>query len=478
MHVHRGFAIYFWDDFADRQVKVFRIRGQMGESGCRAERSAHRADTTPRLAKLSHCRRIPRLTPASLRNQPSRMSASLPNFRLLAGLLVALLLAQSCLAAPPAVSNVRAAQRAGTELVDVYYDVSASVPPLTVAVQVSANGGATFAVPAVSLTGDVGDGLQPGANRHLVWNAGADWDGQFSSQVKFNIVVSDSYVPSGMVLIPGGGFQMGTPNSADGGSVELPVHTVSVSRFYMDRYEVKKQLWDDVRAWGLTHGYTDIPAGSGKGATHPVQSISWYSMVKWCNARSEKENLVPCYYTTDAQTPAAIYKTGNVNVTNAQVKWSSIGYRLPTEAEWEKAARGGSNAQRFPWGPTITHSQANYESSTIHSYDTSPTRGYHPTYAVNGTPYTSPVGSFAPNGYGLYDMAGNVNEWCWDWYGSSYYNTSPSTDPQGPPSGSNRVLRGGSWYISAFYCRAAGRNGFASPDRPYNFDYGFRCVRR
>ena len=117
------------------------------------------------------------------------MSAPLTDLRLLALLLVALAL--PCSAAPPVVTNVRAAQRAGTELVDVYYDVSASVPPLTVAVQVSADGGATFAVNAVSLTGDVGGGLQPGANRHIVWNAGADWDGQFSSQVKFNIIASD-----------------------------------------------------------------------------------------------------------------------------------------------------------------------------------------------------------------------------------------------------------------------------------------------
>ncbi len=121
------------------------------------------------------------------------MSASLTDIRLLACLLV---LALPCRAAPPVVTNVRAAQRAGTELVDVYYDVSASVPPLTVAVQVSADGGATFAVNAVSLTGEVGGGLQPGANRHLVWNAGADWDGQFSAQVKFNILVSDSNAPA------------------------------------------------------------------------------------------------------------------------------------------------------------------------------------------------------------------------------------------------------------------------------------------
>ena len=143
------------------------------------------------------------------------MSASLPYLRLLAALLVALAL--PCPAAPPVVTNVRASQRAGTELVDVYYDVSASVPPLTVAVQVSADGGATFAVNAVSLTGDVGGGLQPGANRHLVWDAGADWNGQFSSQVEFNIIVSDSNAPSGMALIPVFPFAWPAVNSGANG---------------------------------------------------------------------------------------------------------------------------------------------------------------------------------------------------------------------------------------------------------------------
>ena len=111
-------------------------------------------------------------------------------------------------AAAPVVSNVRAAQRAGTELVDVYYNVAASVPPLTVAVQVSADGGATYAVPAVSLSGDMGAGLKPGSNKHLVWNAGADWDGQFSALVKFKVSATDSAVPAGMVLIPAGNFRI------------------------------------------------------------------------------------------------------------------------------------------------------------------------------------------------------------------------------------------------------------------------------
>lgn len=267
----------------------------------------------------------------------------------------------------------------------------------------------------------------------------------------------------------------------DGSTDERPRHAVNVSGFYMDRFEVTKQLWDDVRAWGLTHGYTDLPVGSysgttnySKGASHPVHYVSWYAVVKWCNARSERDNLMPTYFTNDAQT--VIYKTGSVNVTNAQVKWGANGYRLPTEPEWEKAARGGVTGKRFPWGDTITHSQANYRAGSSYTYDLSYPAGYHPTYAVNGNPYTSPVGSFGANGYGLYDMAGNVLEWCWDWYGSTYYSTSPGTDPQGPPPGSDHVLRGGSWGSIAINCRSAYRISRA-PGYGGNGS-GFRSVRR
>jgi formylglycine-generating enzyme required for sulfatase activity len=241
----------------------------------------------------------------------------------------------------------------------------------------------------------------------------------------------------------------------------------------MGKYEVTKAEWDEVRTWGLSNGYTDLAAGSGKASNHPVHSITWYMMVKWCNARSQKEGLTPAYYTNDAQT--TIYKTGSVNVTNAQVKWSASGYRLPTEAEWEKAARGGLSGKRFPWGDTISHSQANYRASSSYSYDSSGSvNNYHPTYATGSSPYTSPVGAFAANGYGLYDMVGNVFEWCWDWHGT--YASGSQTNPRGSTSGASRVCRGGSWNTSAYGSRVAYRYGYGDPAGTYD-GIGFRVLR-
>ncbi len=381
------------------------------------------------------------------------------------------------LAVDPQVTNVSAHQDFFSRQVTISYDLSdADSSTVRIGVEISADDGASWSVPAASLAGTgVGEAVKPGNGRVITWNAPADWPGKVSANMRFRITASDDPpAPTGMAVIPAGSFSMGNVLSAtgDGWSSELPVHTVYVSAFYMDRYEVTKALWDEVRAYGLTHGYTDLPAGGGKASSHPVR-ITWYSMVKWCNARSQRDNLVPVYYTNDAQT--VLYQTGNVNVTNVQVKWAANGYRLPTEAEWEKAARGGLSGRRFPWGDadTITHSRANYNSSTSYSYDVSPTRGYHPTYNDGVSPYTSPVGAFAPNGYGLYDMAGNVWEWCWDWYGA--YGSASQTDPQGPSFGSGRVARGGGWSGDAFGCRAAPRN-FGSPTRSNDY-FGFRCAR-
>ena len=276
-------------------------------------------------------------------------------------------------------------------------------------------------------------------------------------------------VPSGMSLIPAGNFEMG--DALDGES-DAPVHTVYVSQFYMDQTLVTYAQWQAVYTWAVAHGYSFDYAGSGKAANHPVQTVDWYDCVKWSNARSEMAGLTPCYTVS-----GSVYRTGQ----SAPVcNMSASGYRLPTEAEWEKAARGGLSGLRFPWGNTISESQANYYADPLslnaggYSYDVNTYGGYNTAYATGAYPFTSPVGSFAANGYGLYDMAGNVFEWCWDWYGS--YGSGAQTDPTGAASGSDRVLRGGRWNNFAGYCRVSGR--FTDYPTGSNNGYGFRCVRR
>lgn len=290
------------------------------------------------------------------------------------------------------------------------------------------------------------------------------------------VLVFDVNPPMGMVFIPGGSFTMG--DNLDGTEEALPLHTNFVSAFYMDRYETTKAKWDQVYQWATNNGYSFVSLSPGaKGTNHPVHTINWYNRVKWCNARSEMEGLAPCYYTTAGQTN--VWRTGSFVLSNACVKWSANGYRLPTEAEWEKAARGGAIGKRFPVGDTISHSQANYYGAPLdYTFDVSPTSGFHPAFN-DVEPYTSPVGYFEPNGYGLYDMAGNLWEWCWDVY--DVYSPGEEIDPHGPSAvfngavPKNRVLRGGAWGADALYARCADRAQV--PPNNAGYTAGSRCVR-
>jgi sulfatase modifying factor 1 len=255
-----------------------------------------------------------------------------------------------------------------------------------------------------------------------------------------------------------------------------PVRTVHLSAFLMPSRETTWALWKEVRTWAETRGYDFDNPGDGKADDHPVHSVSWNDAVKWCHARSEKDGLVPCYYTDENH--SVVHRTGRLRPTIHEVLWSANGYRLPTEAEWEKAARGGMEGKRFPWGDSITHAEANYYSDQNFPYDTSPTRGYHPLHATGREPFTAPVGSFPPNEYGLYDMTGNVWEWCWDAWSQQYYESAPDHDPRGPAASSTaRIMRGGSWSLvfRASSCRVANRDWNHSETLSKN--RGFRTAR-
>lgn len=425
---------------------------------------------------------------------------------------------------PPVVSNVTASQRTdGSKRVDIYYTLTdADGDPCTVSVQVSDDGGATWSIAATAVTGAVGAGIAPGANKHIVWSSSVDLPGAFGSQYRVRVCADDGHGPGGdMVLIPAGEFLMGDTFN-EGNTSERPVHAVYVDAFYMDRYEVTNAQYAAGLNWAWAQGglitvtngvvykagsgtnfpYCDTTTSSSfsritwNGNTfgvvagkenHPMVRVSWYGSAAYSNWRSAMEGKPLCYDRIHENPP------------NWDCNFGVGGYRLPTEAEWEKAARGGTPGHRFPWSDqnTIQHARANYYSSASYAYDTSPTRNYHPLWGVGSSPYTSPVGFFdgslrykadwnwpgsptsyqtasGANGYGLHDMAGNVWEWCNDWYSSTYYSSSPYANPTGPASGTNRVVRGGGWYYLADYCRVADRPYFTPGFRNSNF--GFRCA--
>jgi formylglycine-generating enzyme required for sulfatase activity len=243
-----------------------------------------------------------------------------------------------------------------------------------------------------------------------------------------------------MIRINGGTFQMGSPaNEVDRESNEVQ-HSVTVGSFYMGKYLVTQKEYQEVMG---------INPSEFNGDNRPVDSVSWFDTVNYCNRLSQREGLTPTY---------------TVNGENVTWNRNANGYRLPTEAEWEYACRAGTTTP-FSTGNNITTSQANYNGNYPYN-----------NYA-KGTfrMMTTAVGSFAPNAWGLYDMHGNVREWCWDWFRD--YSGGAQTNPQGaevsgPPF---RVMRGGSWINHSKELRSAYR-GFAWDKEYYNF-FGFRLVR-
>jgi formylglycine-generating enzyme required for sulfatase activity len=266
--------------------------------------------------------------------------------------------------------------------------------------------------------------------------------------------VNDGY--GDLVFVPAGAFRMGD-NFGDGLPRERPVHTVELDAFYIGKYAVTNSQWrkfrddpgyDDAKLWpnGLVVPKDQVSywkdaqnhgGGTPDSDDYPIMGVNWDSAVAYCNWISAK--------------------TGKK-------------YRLPTEAEFEKAARG-TDQRKYPWGNEIDSTYANYNYASSAAFGTTMKVG---TYdgAVHGDLKTHN----APSPYGAYDMAGNIMQWCSDWYSRDYYSVSPRKNPKGPATGSYRVLRGGSFYLEALDLRAYARSA-AWPSLMAHRMIGFRVAR-
>jgi formylglycine-generating enzyme required for sulfatase activity len=237
--------------------------------------------------------------------------------------------------------------------------------------------------------------------------------------------------PAGdMILVSGGAFLMGEKSEVDAAP-----HQVTVSAFWIDKFLVTQAQFE--KAMGAN-------PSRWKAEKNPVEQVRWSDAVTYCNKRSEMEGLKPCY-----------------DLKSWTCNFEANGYRLPTEAEWEFACRGGTTSAYF--------------------FGESPSKlGEYAWYNKNAGGHPRPVGQKSPNPLGLYDMAGNVWQWCNDFYEVDYYGKSPKVDPRGPESGKTKVVRGGAWRVSADNCRSGYRYnespGYA--DVCFGYDiYGFRCVK-
>ena len=239
-----------------------------------------------------------------------------------------------------------------------------------------------------------------------------------------------------MVLIPAGYFEMGSKHGRDD---EKPVHKVWIDSFLMDKYEVTQAEYEKL---GQIEAFPN--PSHFKGANLPVEQVTWPMAAKFCNARSRFDGLTPCY-----------------NEDTAECDFSATGYRLPTEAEWEYACRGGTDTDYSFGGETRK-------------------LGDFAWFADNAMKKTHPVGQKKANPWGLFDMHGNVAEWCQDVFDKDYYKAGPDRNPRGPAEGKQYVLRGGSWKSPAEAARSSYRLG----ETPGFSDaclardaIGFRCVR-
>jgi formylglycine-generating enzyme required for sulfatase activity len=261
----------------------------------------------------------------------------------------------------------------------------------------------------------------------------AGCDRQSGDPQSAGIQVVNTRCGMAMVSIPAGQFTMGVN---DGPIDVKPAHPVKVDGFRMDQHEITQEAYEKV---------TGKNPSRRKNPRNPVEQVTWTACVRFCNARSVQEGLAPCY-----------------NTNTWECDFSASGYRLPTEAEWEYACRAGSSTGYY-FGENA---------DDLKSFA---------WFEGNSQSKPHPVGQRKPNAWGLYDMAGNVWEWCNDFYGAKYYRESVGDNPRGPKQGEKRVLRGGAWSSSADNCTSWVRNcdEAGQTDVCLTMDSnGFRCVRR
>jgi len=361
-------------------------------------------------------------------------------------------------AVAPEVSNVTFSQRLdGSKIIDIHYDLyDGDGDSCLITLLLSENNGSTYSIQPSSgyLAGDVGAAIAPGTGKHILWYAEMEDYFLDGNSYRFKVIADDGSapdVPPGFVYLPARTFIMGNAQGL-GDADEFPLHSVTLESFCIAEHEVTQGQFQRVMGFNPSIGY-------GVGPDIAVYNVNWYTAIKYCNLSSIADGLTPVYWingSTDPDTWGAVPLV-NDNIWNAVIcNWDANGYRLPTEAEWEYAARAGTN------DPDHLYAGSNNPDSVA-------------WYQANSYANAHEVATKNPNALGIYDMSGNVSEWCWDWYGADYYNTGPNLNPRGPDTGIWRDMRSGYWGHTAYYCRVAHRS--CNPPDMVSFNFGFRLCR-